>query len=228
MSEPWFPGSCPYGTMLHYPKIPGSRDAPSGHCVAFDKLDGTNLHWRWERDFGWHAFGTRRDEFDLGPVGTRAFTDAHPGLGDAAEVFLETLAAPLEVVFRTHPGYAERQSLVALTEYLGPNSFAGRHRADESKDVVLIDVWADGFGFVGPEAFVSHFGHLPTPRVVYRGRLTGAFLEAVRAGRHDVAEGVVCKGGVGGADVWMVKVKTTAYLAKLKAAFGSKWEEFWE
>jgi hypothetical protein len=25
----------------------------------FEKLDGTNLHWYWNRAFGWHAFGTR-------------------------------------------------------------------------------------------------------------------------------------------------------------------------
>ena len=36
--------------MLHYPKIPGSSAAPVGRCVAFDKLDGTNLHWCWDRD----------------------------------------------------------------------------------------------------------------------------------------------------------------------------------
>ena len=30
--------------MLHYPKIAGSRDAPAGRCVAFEKVDGTNLH----------------------------------------------------------------------------------------------------------------------------------------------------------------------------------------
>jgi hypothetical protein len=28
--------------------------------VAFEKYDGTNLHRDWDRDFGWHSFGTRR------------------------------------------------------------------------------------------------------------------------------------------------------------------------
>jgi hypothetical protein len=31
--------------MLHYPKIPSAAGCPGGKCVAFDKLDGTNLHW---------------------------------------------------------------------------------------------------------------------------------------------------------------------------------------
>src|SRR5580704_5591419 len=54
---------CVFGprAMLHYPKIPGSRNCPSGPCIAFEKYDGTNLHWDWDRDFSFHAFGTRRD-----------------------------------------------------------------------------------------------------------------------------------------------------------------------
>ena len=31
--------------MLHYPKMPDGKNAPSERCVAFEKLDGTNLHW---------------------------------------------------------------------------------------------------------------------------------------------------------------------------------------
>jgi hypothetical protein len=214
--------------MLYYPKIPGSKDAPDGRCVAFEKLDGTNLHWSWDRDFGWHTFGTRRDEFQLTPIGIEAFADAHPGLEDAPGVFLDTLAEPLALVLREHAGYRERGAYKVFTEFLGPHSFAGHHRTDDPKAAVLIDVWADEYGFVGPEAFVADFGHLPTPRVVHRGKLTGSFLEAVRVGRHGVAEGVVCKGGTGGADVWMVKVKTFAYLERLKASFGAKWDKYWE
>jgi hypothetical protein len=63
---------------------------------------------------------------------------------------------------------------------------------------------------------------------VYTGKLTGAFLEAVREGKYGVAEGVVCKGGTGGRDVWMVKVKTYAYTERLKKSFGARWEEYWE
>ena len=68
--------------MLHYPKIPDSRGCPGGRCVAFDKVDGTNLHWDWDRDFGWHAFGTRRDTFNLTPDGIALFAAAHPELAE--------------------------------------------------------------------------------------------------------------------------------------------------
>jgi hypothetical protein len=214
--------------MLHYPKIPGSGAAPTGKCIAFDKLDGTNLHWCWERNFGWHAFGTRRDEFNLTATGIAEFNTAHPGLEEAAPVFLATVAELLETVLLTHPNYAHFNAVKAFTEFVGPNSFAGAHARDDAKQTVLFDVHLDGYGFVAPQQFVTDFGHLPTPRVIYTGKLTGAFLEAVREGKYGVREGVVCKGGTGAEDVWMVKVKTCAYLERLKQTFGAKWEEYWE
>ena len=58
---------------LTYPKIQGSRDAPLKRCVAFEKYDGTNLHWLWLRDLGWAAFGTRRDQFALDERGIAEF-----------------------------------------------------------------------------------------------------------------------------------------------------------
>src|SRR5439155_5086526 len=96
--------------MLYYPKIPGSRDCPDGRCVAFEKLDGTNLHWEWERDFGWHAFGTRRDLFNLTPEGEALFAATHPDFADAPQVFRATLAAALEDVFRVRPDYGPARS----------------------------------------------------------------------------------------------------------------------
>lgn len=214
--------------MLYYPKIPGSSAAPLGRCVAFEKLDGTNLHWCWDREFGWHAFGTRRDAFNLLPEGEAAFAAAHPGLEEAAGVFRDTLADPLEAVLRDHANYAPFSAVKAFTEFVGPNSFAGAHDPTDPKSLIMFDLWLDGYGFVSPTQFVTDFGHLVTPRVVYTGKLTGAFMEAVRTGHYDVTEGVVCKGGSGGADVWMAKVKTFAYLERLKRSFGTKWTDYWE
>ena len=66
------------------------------------------------------------------------------------------------------------------------------------------------------------------PRIVFQGKFTGQFTEDVRRGRYGVAEGVVVKGGNGGDDVWMAKIKTIAYMEKLKQAFADGWEEYWE
>jgi hypothetical protein len=47
-------------------------------------------------------------------------------------------------------------------------------------------------------------------------------------GRYGVAEGVVVKCGSGGADLWMAKIKTYAYLERLRQAFRERWEDYWE
>jgi hypothetical protein len=217
-----------YRAVLHYPKIPGSRNHPGGRCIAFEKYDGTNLHWDWDRDFGWHSFGTRRDEFNLTGVGLEQFAAKHAHLRQCVDVFWSTLAEGVERVFREHPTYREFQTLKVFTEFLGPNSFAGLHREDDPKELRLFDVWADPFGMIGPTQFLADFGHLHVARVVYQGKVTGIFTEDVRLGNYGVKEGVVCKGGAGGSDVWMVKIKTYAYMERLKQAFAERWEEYWE
>lgn len=160
--------------MLHYPKIPGSRHCPTGRCLAFEKYDGTNLHWAWDRDFGWHAFGTRRDQFNLLPAGIAEFARRHDHLRQAPDLFLATLADDLERIFQENSLYRGYRGFKAFTEFLGPGSFAGLHRAGEPKRLVLFDVWAEGFGLVGPGPFVADFGNLPIARVVYEGKLTGS------------------------------------------------------
>ncbi len=84
-----------------------------------------------------------------------------------------------------------------------------------------------GVGLIGPEEFVGVFGGLPTPRVLFQGRFSGQLVEDVRRGVYSVEEGSVIKGG-SDSTLWMAKVKTDAYLARLKAAFGPKWEAHWE
>ena len=214
--------------MLHYPKIPGSRNTPDGRCVAFEKYDGTNLHWDWDRDFGWHAFGTRRDQFNLTPDGIEQFGSRHEHLRGCVDVFNATLADGLERMFREHSRYRELQAFKTFTEFLGPGSFAGLHIAGETKELRLFDVLAESFGIIGPEQFTDDFGHLPIAHVVYRGKLTGKFAEDVRVGKYNVAEGVVCKGGTGGSDLWMAKIKTYAYMERLKQTFAEQWQDYWE
>ena len=214
--------------MLYYPKMPDSRRAPLARCIAFEKYDGTNLHWDWDRDFGWHSFGTRRDAFDLTEHGIARFAAAHGQLSAAAAVFAGSVADPVERVFKEAPFYREFAEIRVFTEFFGPNSFAGLHKEGDPKELRLFDVWMEPYGFVGPARFAADFAAAPAARKVYEGKLTGQFSEDVRAGRYNVQEGVVCKGGTGGADVWMVKIKTQAYQARLKQAFAERWEDYWE
>jgi hypothetical protein len=213
---------------LHYPKIPGSKECPGGKCIAFEKYDGTNMHFAWERDFGWHAFGTRRDEFNLTPTGISEFSKRHTNLKESADIFLETMEAGLNNVIEINPNYGKVQEIKVFLEFFGPNSFAGLHKENDEKQLKLFDVWTDDFGIIGPEQFVSDFGHLNSARVVFRGVFTGAFTEDVRDGKYKLSEGVVCKGGRGGEDLWMAKVKSNDYMQRLKTAFSNRWEQYWE
>ena len=210
--------------MFRYPKMPGPSGAHLDRCVAFEKLDGTNLFWEWHREFGFTDFGTRSASYQLAPGGVAAFRANHPGLEVAPDLFAP-LGDALAPILSALPGVGHT---VAFTEYLGPHSFAGMHKPDDPKRLVLFDVFVHGFGFLGPWRFLELFAGLPVPAVVYQGRFTGKLTEDVRAGKYPVAEGVVIKGGSGGADVWMAKVKTNAYLERLRQAFGERWEEYWE
>jgi hypothetical protein len=212
-------------TNLVYPKMPGSGEAPLGSCIAFEKYDGTNIHWVWEPTLGWYAFGTRRDRFDLDAKGIAEFSEAHPGLEQCADVFLSMLADRLSAVLNKFK-YYDSKELIVFTEFLGENSFAGKHVSSDSKRLVIIDVQTS-LGFLAPEVFVADLAELPIARTVYRGKLTGKFADDVREGRYGVAEGVVCKGESQG-KVWMAKIKTNAYMLRLKEAFAERWEDYWE
>lgn len=210
--------------MFRYPKMPGPGGAKLDRCVAFEKIDGTNLFWEWHREFGWTDLGTRSASYRLDPGGVTEFIAKHAGLETAPGLFA-TLGEQLHPVLAAIPGV---DHAVAYTELVGPNSFAGMHKTDDPKRLVLFDLYVPGSGFVGPWRFLELFAGLPIPNVVYEGKFNGKLTEDVRAGKYPVAEGVVVKGGSGGADVWMAKVKTNAYLERLRQAFGERWEDYWE
>lgn len=172
---------------LAYPKMPDSKNFPLEKCIAFEKYDGTNLHWVWEPELGWYAFGTRRDRFDLDDRGIAEFNAAHPGLEEAPEIFVRNFSKPLEAVFQANPQY-HCLEITTFTEFFGSHSFAGMHKRDDPKQLVLFDVQIPD-GMVAPEQFVQDFSSVHLAKVVYQGKLTTKFIEDVRADRYGVAEG---------------------------------------
>jgi hypothetical protein len=211
---------------LVYPKIPDSKNCPLKQCIAFEKYDGTNLHWVRDVELGWYAFGTRRDRFDLDEMGIAEFNAAHPGLEEATIIFRKDFADTIETVFRKNPQY-NCPEITVFTEFLGANSFAGMHKKDDPKKLILFDVQTDK-GMISPEQFIRDFSEVNIARVIYRGKLTGKFIDDVREGKYDVAEGVICKGSNSANELWMVKIKTYAYMKRLQQAFKDDWENYWE
>lgn len=213
---------------LAYPKIPDTLGCPLKQCIAFEKYDGTNMHW----DFKKHefiSFGTRRDSFPFNDEGFKSFAQAHPEIANAPKVFDPYLASFL---FEYNSG----MTATLFTEYVGPNSFAGQHNPKDKMRHVIIDVMK-GDKFLSPDKFLDMFesqwaiergwSKLDYAKPVYKGKFSGQLFIDVRKGKYDVKEGVVVKGIFGG-EVYMAKIKTEAYLERLKTKFKDNWKEYWE
>ena len=218
--------------MKDYPSIEGPNKAPHLPCIAFEKYDGSNLRFEWERKKGWHLFGTRR----------RLFDKSDPEYGCAIDIFLQKYASGIEAVIKKEKHFRQCKEVICYGEFFGPASFGGQHdithpavcwngaTTNDPKDVVLFDINVHRKGFLTARQFVNMIGHLPIAKVIYEGNLNASFIEDVRQGKYPVCEGVVAKGCNGEAPhgIWMRKIKTLAYLEELKRRFASDWEQFWE
>lgn len=211
--------------MKDYPSIPGSSKAPRLPCIAFHKYDGSNIRVEWSKKKGWHKFGTRKTLFD----------ETNEVFGPCIPIFMNTLADGIIDIIKSNKKWREKERITVFAEFVGPKSFAGIHdlEPDNPMEMVLFDVWLFKYGLIGPREFYQEFGNLRIPEVVYEGNLNDEFIAGVRRGDYNlgdgIEEGVVCKGGSGGhLDVWMAKIKTQAYLEKLKAVFNTGWAEYAE
>lgn len=202
--------------MKQYPSIRGPCRAPLNEpCIAFYKYDGSNLRFEWNAKRGFYKFGTRRRLFDK--------TDSE--YEEAIDLFLTTQAIELEKIFKKE--YRARQAIV-FCEFFGAQSFAGKHKEKDPKQLVLIDINIDKKGFISPADFVSIFGHFPfCASVIYRGPLTEEFVQNVRENNFDLNEGVVCKGGKGH-KLWRCKIKTNDYRVRLIEVYKDGWAKYWE
>lgn len=213
---------------LIYPKIPDTTGCPLKKCWAFEKYDGTNMHWDF-KGYKFISFGTRRDSFDFTPEGFKAFADAHPGLEDALRFFSPNLE---DFLFEYHSG----MTATLFTEYLGPNSFAGQHQPGDPMRHIILDVMK-GNKFLSPDKFLDMFqsqwaidrgwSKLEYAKLVYQGKYSGQLVEDIRNGKFPVNEGVVIKGMADG-QVYMAKVKTHIYMGRLKTQFKDNWQDYWE
>ena len=203
--------------MKSYPKIQYFNQGLFGEDIyAFDKLDGSNIRAEWNPKRGWYKFGTRNtmiDERDL-------------QFGEAITLFLNKYGDSLPKVFRTNKSYKRIESFVVFAEYVGEQSFAGRHNASDPKDIILFDVNQYKHGFVTPKNFVEDFGHLNIPDVIYKGPYTMDFVQTIRDNQYNLKEGVIVKGVLKTKnqkdEVWMVKVKTKGWLQKVKELHGER------
>lgn len=224
--------------MKSYPKIYGveAEDDHFGEdCIAFEKLDGSNIRFEWNKKQGWYKFGTR----------TRTFDRTDKEFGGSIDLFLNKYGEPLAKVMRDK--FAKTDSCISYAEFLGPVSFAGLHDpnylhqigylkevvSNDPKDIVLFDFNPYKKGFVSPVEFLKLFSHLHIPQVIWQGKLNELFVTLVRqnmlGGQFNgkLKEGVVVKGGESH-KLWMKKIKTNAFIDEIKRVFGVGWTQFGE
>jgi hypothetical protein len=190
--------------MKQYPSIP--RSFEEFDAYVFDKLDGSNLRFEWNRKKGFHKFGTRG----------RLMDQSDPVFGGAIAIFFETLSEPLSKIARDN----RWDALVAFAEFYGPNSFAGTH-ANEPHALALFDLDVFKKGLLGPKEYLKLVGDLAIPQAKYLGRVkwTRGYIDRVRAGDVECTfEGVVGKAGTVG-DITMAKAKTQKWIDKVKALY---------
>lgn len=202
--------------MKEYPHIEyWNKGIQGSPIIAFDKLDGQNIRCEWSKNRGWYKFGSKKSMFD----------ETHSEFGKVIPVFKEKYGDALTEVFKRNKLYRNTRNFVVFCEWVGENSFCGRHDPNDKMDIVLFDIAPGDYtnqGFMEPKEFVKEFGHLHIPRIVYQGNLNMSFVNDVKAGKYRVKEGVMCKGVQQnqGRKVWVVKIKTNEWLDRLRGDLG--------
>lgn len=195
--------------MKQYPSIPHLDKFLFGQTIwAFDKLDGSNLRFTWQRKRGWVKFGSRRVM-----IGTNDY------LGQGIEIFMEKYSKDLESVF-LHK-YKSVQEVTLFAEFFGENSFAGEHFEEDPKDVIIFDVNIYKRGIIPPSEFLKNFGHLHIPELVYVGEFSEQFIKDVRENKFNLKEGVIVKSSLNKI-THLTKIKTNDWLKRVKDKFGEK------
>lgn len=177
---------------------------------AFDKIDGSNIRAEWSaKRKAFYKFGSR----------TRLIDRNEPIIGESIDLINEHFAEPLSIKFLKK----KWDSVVCFFEFYGKSSFAGKH-IDEKHEVSLIDIAPHRLGIIPPDQFVELCDDLDTPKVLYNGLINDHVIRMIRDGTLPGMsfEGVVCKYLThGGKQTKMFKIKSNAWLSRLKEHCGS-------
>lgn len=153
--------------------------------------------------------------------------------GEMVRVFKQDAEEKFHEYFSKN--FRNDREVIVFGEFLGKNSFAGRHEDEEHK-IVYFDILIGHKNrkFMLPREFskIQKYVFVDIPRIIYEGNLNEEFIRDVRNDKFNLLEGVICKGteSVGNASggVWMAKIKTQKYLDSLKVLFKEDWVKYAE
>lgn len=189
--------------MKHYPSIT-KEIRHDIDIYAFAKHDGSNIRCTWNSKRGFYKFGTR----------TQLIDEKSEPFGISIPLIKDKYEDSLSKVF-TENKWSE---VDCYFELFGPSSFAGQHDFTKPLSVILFDVNVYKKGILPPSQFVELFGHLDIAKVLYYGKVTTELFDMVKQSTLPgmPEEGVVCKGDIGNKPPIMFKIKSKAWLEKLK------------
>lgn len=193
---------------MFYPKIGNTKEIPTGAVVAesYQKYDGSNIGFTWDKKKGWTKVQSRNQ-----------YIDRSHDLGAAIDLFHDEYANQIPTSIL---------NAIYFMEYFGPNSFAGSHQPNDNMEMRLFDVALNDV-LVAPKMFDKHFGHLPfIAEHLGQVILTPGYFKNIRNSVR-LGEGVVLKGKYERV-LWRAKIKTYAYMDRLKNQTGDSWRNFWE
>lgn len=199
--------------LKQYPSINITKKHLGKPCIAFYKLDGSNLRAEWSPKRGWYKFGSRKQMIDAN----------HEQFGHGIRLFLDKYGDTLPIIFENNFNLFKGITITVFFEYYGDKSFGGQHYDElEDMNVTLFDVFIKNKGQLSPFEFVKIFKDVDIPEIVYEGNYNKQFISNVRRNRLpnvELDEGVVVKGVVKNI-TWMSKIKTKNWLDRIKGKDG--------
>lgn len=198
--------------MKLYPSI--DKVPASGAVYAFDKLDGSQVRVEWSQKGGFFRWGRRHGLLD----------DSSPILLRAPNIFqVSGSDVVLDRAFRKEG----IESCTVFAEFWGALSFAGNHHPEDQHFVTVFDVFVNRVGQLPPREYLHLTQALDgiqhgRSALLHQGNANSVFLASVRDGTLPgmTFEGVVCK-APSKHDVTMFKVKSAAWLSRLKGQCGA-------
>jgi hypothetical protein len=195
--------------MKSYPSIfRASRKIWIPQAYIFDKLDGSNLRFEWNKKRGWYKFGTR----------TQLLNPEDPTFGPAIPLFLETLSEPLEKLAID----SKWESVVVFGEFYGTKSFAGMHTIGDDFTIKVFDIAPFKRGLLDPEEFLKVTENIPRAEFLGIRNFGPDLVDEVLNNNFPgvTYEGIVAKRQMNTHELLMGKAKTQLWIDAVKAKFG--------
>ena len=212
--------------------INNDKELLNDSVYAFNKYDGQNFAVK---------YNARKKVFDCFGSKTQMVDETSEQFGKAVVIFKEKIQDELLRLIKKNTGkhklFEGIDEITFYFEYVGENSFCGRHDENDEMHLILIDIWLKRKGYVEPLDFIDFTNNssIESAEVIYIGKLNKEFISSINNNvwfekgckYPTVKEGVVCKRNhiKKGQRLPKVKVKTNWWLNKVKENYPDNWEE---